>query len=111
MLDAEARTAPPEHALRTLPPPPGWTAPPRGAQNLRAAFSADHLTVTWDLPYSDVPPAFWLRIENADTGQLLYRQRPYYTTNWEIPLTRFPRSASRYRITVRHNGLVSTRRS
>ena len=108
MLDAEARTAPPEHTLRTLPPPPGWTAPPRGAQNLRATFSADHLTITWDLPYPGVPPSFWLQIENADTGQLLYTQRPYDTTNWEIPLTRFLRSASRYRITVRHNGLVST---
>ena len=108
MLDAEARTAPPEHALRTLPPPPGWTAPPRGAQNLRAVFSADHLTVTWDLPYSDVPPAFWLRIENADTAQLLYRQGPYDITNWEIPLTPFLRSASRYRIIVRHYDLVSS---
>ena len=55
MVDTEARTAPSEHALRTLPPPPGWTAPPRGAQNLRAAFSADHLTVTWDLPVFGCP--------------------------------------------------------
>ena len=108
MVDTEARTAPPEHALRTLPAPPGWTAPPRGAQNLRAAFSADQLTVTWDLPYPDAPPTFWLTIENAETGRDLYKRFAHDITNWEIPLTRLSRSASRYRITVSHNDLVSS---
>ena len=105
MVDTESRTAPPEHALRTLPAPPGWTAPPRGAQNLRAAFSADQLTVTWDLPYPDAPPTFWLTIENAETGRDLYKRFAHDITNWEIPLTRLSRSASRYRIIVSHNDL------
>ena len=39
--------------VRTLPAPPGWTAPPRGAQNVRTATTSNSITVTWDAPYPD----------------------------------------------------------
>ena len=108
MIDTEARTTPPEYAVRTLPAPPGWIALSRGAQNLRAVFNADQLIVTWDLPFPDASPTFWLHVMDADTGRTLYRRFAHDITNWEVPLTRLLRSASQYRIVVAHNDILPT---
>ncbi|MCY4618304.1 MAG: fibronectin type III domain-containing protein, partial [Chloroflexi bacterium] len=108
MVDTEARSAPPEYRLQTLSAPAGWIAPPRGAQNLRAAFSGNQLKILWDPPYEDAAPTFNLLIENADTGQLLHSQGAHGITEWDIPLTRFLRSATRYRIIVEHHDFLPT---
>ena len=44
--------------VRTLPAPPDWTAPLRGAQNVRATATHDSITVRWDPPRADATPLY-----------------------------------------------------
>ena len=44
--------------VRTLPAPPDWTAPLRGAQNVRATATHNSITVRWDPPRVDATPLY-----------------------------------------------------
>ena len=90
--------------VRTTSPPQGWTAPPRGAQNVRTTATSNRITVSWDAPYPDAaddsyhlmlfhPTRSGIRHEWADNGATSYT-----FDNLEPGLT--------YRVVVDHIAVV-----
>ena len=90
--------------VRTLPAPPGWTAPPRGAQNMRATTTSNSITVSWDAPYPDAANDDYRLMLFHPTRSGIRHERVYNGTtsytfdNLEPGLT--------YRVVVDHVAIV-----
>ena len=92
--------------VRTTSSPQGWTAPPRGAQNVRTTTTSNSITVSWDAPYPDAaddsyhlmlfhPTRSGIRHEWVDNGTTSYT-----FDNLEPGLT--------YRVVVDHIAVVES---
>ncbi len=92
--------------VRTTSPPQGWTAPPRGAQNVRTTTTSNSITVSWEAPYPDAeddsyhlmlfhPTRSGIRHEWVDNGTTSYT-----FDNLEPGLT--------YRVVVDHLAIVES---
>ena len=92
--------------VRTTSSPQGWTAPPRGAQNVRTTTTSNSITVSWDAPYPDAaddsyhlmlfhPTRSGIRHEWVDNGTTSYT-----FDNLEPGLT--------YRVMVDHIAVVES---
>ena len=96
---------------RTAPAPPGWTAPPQGPQNLRAAATHNSITVRWDPPYEDPHIYYFLLVSEAESGRDIYAIFPGANQReWTIRggLYELLQPDTRYRVEVTHKGLPST---
>ena len=89
------------HPVRTQAPPPDWTAPPSGPQNLRYAIMDDVLTIYWDEPYPSAESDWYIAITNPTTGRTHYTAA--YSTSWTWP-SRVPNQE--YRVTVTHGDIM-----
>ena len=95
--------------VRTLAPPPGWTAPPRGPQNLGASATDACITANWDLPYPGAPNRWFVELFSAETGQPWHFAWIHSKSSWTICGSRsgHPLNAgAQYRIRVEHLSVV-----
>ena len=92
--------------VRTLPAPPGWTAPPHGAQNVRTTTTSNSITVSWDAPYPDAANDDYRLMLFHPTRSGIRHERVYNGTtsytfdNLEPGLT--------YRVVVDHVAIVES---
>ena len=96
-------------SVRTLAPPPGWTAPPRGPQNLGASATDACITANWDLPYPGAPNRWFVELFAAETGQPWHFAWIHSKSSWTICGSRsgHPLNAgAQYRIRVEHLSVV-----
>ena len=96
-------------SVRTLAPPPGWTAPPRGPQNLGASATDACITANWDLPYPGAPNRWFVELFSSETGQPWHFAWIYSKSSWTICGSRsgHPLNAgAQYRIRVEHLSVV-----
>ena len=96
-------------SVRTLAPPPGWTAPPRGPQNLGASATDACITANWDLPYPGAPNRWFVELFSAETGQPWHFAWIHSKSSWTICGSRsgHPLNAgAQYRIRVEHLSVV-----
>ena len=92
------------HNVRTLPAPAGWVPVPAGPQNLRYTEANGSITVTWDDPYSNAEPNWFLTIENPLTGA---RWVTWVSgTSWSLPADLVVLPDTQYRVTVEHIDVV-----
>ena len=92
------------HNVRTLPAPAGWVPVPAGPQNLRYTEVNGSITVTWDDPYSNAEPNWFLTIENPLTGA---RWVTWVSgTSWSLPADLVVLPDTQYRVTVEHIDVV-----
>ncbi len=92
------------HNVRTLPAPAGWVPVPAGPQNLRYTEANGSITVTWDDPYSNAEPNWFLTIENPLTGA---RWVTWVSgTSWRLPADLVVLPDTQYRVTVEHIDVV-----
>ena len=92
------------HNVRTLPAPAGWVPVPAGPQNLRYTEANGSITVTWDDPYSNAEPSWFLTIENPLTRA---RWVTWVSgTSWSLPADLVVLPDTQYRVTVEHIDVV-----
>ena len=92
------------HNVRTLPAPAGWVPVPAGPQNLRYTEANGSITVTWDDPYSNAEPSWFLTIENPLTGA---RWVTWVSEmSWSLPADLVVLPDTQYRVTVEHIDVV-----
>ena len=59
--------------VRTSAAPASWTPPARGPQNVRTTVTATSITVTWDPPYPDASPRYFIELIHPDYPWTWYR--------------------------------------
>ena len=90
-------------SVRTSAPPPDWSPPPRGPQNLRATATRDSIAVTWEHPHGRVRAPYAVHLIDEQSGALLNYRWISTRTNWTIRGSRNGaplRSGKQYRIRV-----------
>ncbi|MCY4617573.1 MAG: fibronectin type III domain-containing protein [Chloroflexi bacterium] len=54
--------------IRTQSPPPGWQAPQRVPQNLRASATANSITIDWEPPFAGAEEKYLVQVFETSTG-------------------------------------------
>ena len=96
--------------VRTLPAPADWEPLPEGPQNLRATATHDSITLYWDLPFSEAPGRWYVRVSIIIDGiewvvQRKTTQAPPpegVTLRGDLPWQIRPNAT--YHVLVRHDG-------
>ena len=93
--------------VRTKPAPSGWSEPPRGPQNLRAASTSTTIIIQWEDPFVGAMQFYQVLLLDGESGANLGTDGTHEKSGatWSYTFTGLLAQTS-YRIRVRHHGLI-----